>query len=515
MNANGQIVLADPGLLRSQCLIDGEWIDARSAETLAVCDPSNGATIARVTNASQIEAGGAIDAAEAAFATWRHADPSERSRILRAWGELVEEHREDLASLLVTEQGKPMNEARGEIDYARGFIDWFAEEARRIYGDVIPTAPGRRLFVEKHPIGVVAAITPWNFPAAMITRKVAAAIAAGCTVVLKPSELTPLTALALGELAVRAELPRGVLNIVTGMPEAIGAELTSDPRVRKLTFTGSTKVGKLLAEKCATTLKRLSLELGGNAPFLIFEDADIEPAIDAVMQSKFRNTGQTCVCANRIYVHDAIHDEFLTGLCAKVESLRIGSGFDERSTQGPLINKAAVEKASRLVEDALRNGASIAFQHDCSPLKNLGTWFPPTIVTGAHEEMAIAKEEIFGPVAVLYRFSDDATAIESANGSASGLASYVATRSPARMLTLASQLEFGMIGINTGQISDPVAPFGGIKESGYGREGSKYGIEEYLDLRTVAIAGLPLPTKLGDDQDCVSALANHGTTRRG
>ena len=483
--------LTRPDLLREAGLIDSHWCAADDGEWIDVLDPATRRVIGSVPAMGSAEAQRAVSAAAAALPAWRARTAADRAAILRRWHASTLAHAEDLARIMTAEQGKPLAEARGEIAYAAGFLEWFAEEARRIYGDVIPAPRAdTRIMVIKQPVGVVAAITPWNFPAAMITRKVGAALAAGCTIVLKPSELTPLTSLALAALAEEAGVPAGVFNIVTGMPQGIGAVLTGDPRVRKLTFTGSTAVGKLLAEQCAPTLKRVSLELGGNAAFIVFDDADLEEAVEGAMQSKFRNTGQTCVCANRLLVQDGIYDRFAARLAERVAALRTGIGTTEGVEQGPLIDDRAIAKVERHVADALAKGGRIVTGGHRIDGIGEGAFYAPTVLADTTPDMALTQEETFGPVAPLFRFHTDEEAIGLANAVSTGLAAYVFTRSLTRSLLVAEALETGMVGVNTGAISTEVAPFGGIKESGYGREGSKYGIEEYLDVKYVALGAI-------------------------
>jgi len=485
------VPLRCPDLLCELALIGGEWRPADNGATLAVHDPATLERIADVPAMGAAETERAVSAAHDAFADWSTRTAQERGALLRRWYDLIIAHREDLAAILTAEQGKPLAEARGEIDYAAGFIEWFAEEAKRVYGDVIPS-PRRdgRIFVLKQPVGVVAVITPWNFPAAMITRKAGAALAAGCTIVIKPSDLTPLTALALGVLAEEAGIPAGVVNIVTGMPAGIGPALTGDPRVRKLTFTGSTAVGKLLTEQCASTMKRVSMELGGNAALIVFDDADLEMAVTGAIDSKFRNTGQTCVCANRLLVQDGIHDRFVARLAERVAELRVGSGFADGASQGPLIDDRALNKVERHVADALSKGGRVvtggARYNGAGP----GAFYQPTILTGASPDMLLAHEETFGPVAPVFRFTDAEEALTLANSVETGLAAYLFTRDIGRALYISERLETGMVGLNTGLISTVAAPFGGIKDSGLGREGSKYGIEEYLDIKYLAVGGV-------------------------
>ncbi len=482
--------LQDQSLLKHDAFVDGAWIAADSGARFAVTNPATGEVLAQVADLSDAETIRAVDAAAAAFILWRRKTAKERAIILRKWFDLLIANQEDLAQLMTAEQGKPLAETRGEIAYGASFIEWFAEEAKRIYGDVIPTnQAGRRLVVLKEPIGVVAAITPWNFPNAMIARKVAPAIAAGCPIVVKPAEETPLSALAMAELGARAGLPKGVLNIVTTSQAAkVGKVLTESAVVRKFSFTGSTEVGKLLMRQCASTVKKVSLELGGNAPFIVFDDADLDAAADGAMLSKFRNMGQTCVCANRILVQDDVYDAFAEKLAARVAKLTVGDGNGEGVTQGPLITMDAVEKVERLLKDATAKGATITTGGKRHKLG--GSFFEPTVVTNVTQAMAIAQEEIFGPVATLFRFKTDAEAIAIANDTQYGLAAYFYARDVGRVMRTAEALEYGIIGINEGIISTEVAPFGGMKESGIGREGSKYGIEDYVEIKYLALGGL-------------------------
>ncbi|WP_291669738.1 NAD-dependent succinate-semialdehyde dehydrogenase [Bosea sp. (in: a-proteobacteria)] len=481
--------LHDPALLREACLIGGQWRAAGSGRTLDVIDPATQEAIGAVPDADGADTRAAVEAAAAAFGGWRARTAAERAALLEAWHALMLEHVEDLALILTREQGKPLAEARGEIRYGASFVKWFAEEARRVDGATIPAPTAdRRIIVMKEPVGVCGIVTPWNFPNAMITRKVAPALAAGCTVVIKPSELTPFSALALGVLAERAGIPPGVVNIVTGMPAAIGAELTGNPTVRKISFTGSTRVGALLMRQAADGIKRLSLELGGNAPFIVFDDADLDLAIDGVLVSKFRNGGQTCVCANRILVQDGIYDRFADKLAARVAAMKVGPGTQDGVDIGPMINRAAIEKIERHVEDALSKGARrLAAAAD---MPNGAQYATPVVLGGATTEMQLAEEETFGPVAPLFRFGSEAEAIRIANGTPFGLASYFFTQDMRRSWRVGEALEFGMVGLNTGAISMEVAPFGGVKQSGLGREGSRLGIEEYLEVKAFHIGGL-------------------------
>jgi succinate-semialdehyde dehydrogenase/glutarate-semialdehyde dehydrogenase len=478
--------LNNPALFPKQCFVDGKWVSARSKKTFSVHNPFDNAVLGELPDFDSADTAKAISAAHVAWPKWSGLTAKARADIMWRWAKLIRENKEDLATLMTLEQGKPIVEARGEVDYGVSFIEWFAEEGRRVYGDVILSEkPQQHLIVIKQAIGVVAAIAPWNFPIAMITRKCAPALAAGCTVVIKPAEATPYCALALAVLAEQAGIPAGVINVVTGDADSIGKELTSNPLVRKLSFTGSTAVGKKLMAQCAATMKKVSFELGGNAPFIVFDDADIDAAIAGVMASKFRNTGQTCVCANRILVQDSIYDTFTSKLIAAVSKLKPGNGLDETSTQGPLINKAAVEKVQRHIADAVAKGASIALGG--KPLS--GLLFEPTVLTNMTDKMKAATEETFGPVAPLFRFKTEAEAIAMANNTEFGLASYFYSTNIHRIWRVSEGLEYGMVGINEGIISTAVAPFGGVKESGIGREGSKYGIEEYLEIKLLCMGG--------------------------
>jgi succinate-semialdehyde dehydrogenase/glutarate-semialdehyde dehydrogenase len=481
--------LKDPRLLRRQAYVDGAWIDADSGATFPVADPADGGAIGSVPKMGGAEARRAVAAAAAAFPAWRRLTAKQRAAILRKWYDLILANADDLALLMTAEQGKPLAEARGEVVYGASFVEWFAEEGKRVYGDTIPQhGADKRIVVVKEPVGVVAAITPWNFPNAMITRKVAPALAAGCTVVIKPAEDTPLSALALAELAGRAGFPKGVLNVITGTPEEIGRELTANPAVRKLSFTGSTEVGKLLMRQCADTVKKVSLELGGNAPFIVFDDADLDAAVAGAIASKYRNTGQTCVCANRLLVQDGVYDDFASRLAQAVSGLKVGPGLKGETQQGPLINAEALAKVERLVADAVEKGARVV----CGGRRHAlgGTFYEPTILADVTADMACAREEIFGPVAPLYRFKDDAEAIRLANDTPYGLAAYFYSRDIGRVWRVAEALEYGIIGINEGIISTEVAPFGGMKESGIGREGSKYGIDEFLEIKYLCLGGI-------------------------
>ncbi|MDO8778264.1 MAG: NAD-dependent succinate-semialdehyde dehydrogenase [Burkholderiaceae bacterium] len=481
--------LKDKTLLRSCAYIDGEWLEVRDGAAIEVKNPATGELLARVPDLGAAETERAVKAAHQAFGEWRSRSAESRARILRRWFDLMLAHQDDLALIMTSEQGKPLAEAKGEIAYAASYIEWFSEEARRVYGDIVPSPWGDKgILVKKEPIGVCAAITPWNFPAAMITRKAAPALAAGCTIVVKPAAQTPLSALALAELAERAGVPKGVFSVVTGNAKEIGAALTQSPLVRKLSFTGSTQVGRLLAGQCAPTLKRMSLELGGNAPFIVFEDADLDAAVEGAIVSKYRNSGQTCVCANRFLVQSSVYEKFASKLVAAVSRLKVGNGVDDGVQQGPLIDKPALSKVEELVGEAVNAGAKVAVggrRHNLG-----GTYFEPTVLTGVSSEMRVANEEIFGPVAPLLRFETETDAIRIANSSEFGLAAYFFSRDLARVWRVADAIEAGMVGVNTGLISTAVAPFGGVKQSGMGREGSKYGLEEYLDTKYVCLGGL-------------------------
>ncbi|WP_199231534.1 NAD-dependent succinate-semialdehyde dehydrogenase [Azospirillum sp. TSO35-2] len=479
--------LNDQGLLRTKGYVNGAWRAADSGKSFPVTNPATGAVIAEVADMGAAETREAIDAANAALPGWKAKTAKERAAILRRWYELILAAQEDLAQLMTAEQGKPLAEARGEVVYGASFIEWFAEEGKRAYGDVVPTfAANKRIVVLKEAIGVVAAITPWNFPNAMITRKCAPALAAGCTVVVKPAEDTPLSALALAELAERAGMPAGVFNIVMGSePAAIGNELTHSPIVRKVSFTGSTEVGKLLMRQAASTVKKVSLELGGNAPFIVFDDADLDEAVKGAMASKYRNAGQTCVCANRLLVQSSVYDAFTAKLAEAVKQLKVGNGVEAGVTQGPLINADAIAKVEELMGDALEKGAKVALGGKRHALG--GTFFEPTILTGITPEMRLAREEIFGPVAPLFRFETEEEAIRMANDTEFGLAAYFYSRDIGRVWRVAEQLEYGIVGINEGIISTEVAPFGGVKESGIGREGSKYGLDDFMEVKYLCV----------------------------
>ncbi|MGC2857759.1 NAD-dependent succinate-semialdehyde dehydrogenase [Novispirillum sp. DQ9] len=482
--------LKDAALARTLAYIDGAWVAADSGRTFAVTNPATGAHLADVPDMGAAETRRAIAAADAALPAWRDLTAKQRANLLRGWFTLIMAAQEDLAQLMTAEQGKPLAEARGEVAYGASFVEWFAEEAKRVYGDTIPAhKPDTRIVVLKQPIGVVGAITPWNFPNAMITRKVAPALAAGCTVVVKPGEDTPLSALALAELAHRAGIPAGVFNVVTAAHGAeVGGELTANPTVRKISFTGSTGVGKLLMRQCADTVKKVSLELGGNAPFIVFDDADLDAAVAGAMASKYRNAGQTCVCANRLMVQDGVYDAFAEKLGKAVAALKVGAGTEDGVTQGPLINEAALRKVERLVDDARAKGATVVTGGKRADRD--GTFYEPTILTGVTPDMACFSEEIFGPVAPLYRFSTEDEAIRMANDTPYGLAAYFYARDIGRVWRVSERLEYGIVGINEGIISTEAAPFGGVKESGIGREGSKYGIEDFLEIKYLCMGGM-------------------------
>ena len=481
--------LNDSSLFRQQCFIDGDWVDADSGETMNVVNPANGETIGTMPHAGAMETRRAIEAADAAWPAWRKYTAKERSAVIRAWHDLILANADDLAMLMTLEQGKPLAEAKGEIVYASWFVEWFAEEGKRAYGDVIPqTIADRRIVVIKEPVGVVAAITPWNFPAAMITRKAGPALAAGCPIVLKPASSTPFTATALVELANRAGIPKGIINLLSGSAKDIGGEMTSNPTVRKLSFTGSTEIGKKLMAQCAGTIKKVSLELGGNAPLIVFDDCDMEQAIKGAMASKYRNAGQTCVCANRILVQDGVYDEFASRFAQAVGELQVGSGLSEGVTQGPLINMAAVEKVEEHIQDAIDKGARLVVGGERHPLG--GQFFRPTILAEVTPEMKISSEETFGPVAPLFRFDTENEAIEMANNTEFGLAAYFFSRDIGRVWRVSEALEYGIVGINEGIISTEVAPFGGYKESGLGREGAREGLGEFLETKYLCMGGI-------------------------
>ncbi len=484
--------LGQPDLLRQTAYLNGEWREADSGARTEIFNPATGELIGVVPNMGRGETRRAIEAAQAAQPAWRALTAKERAARLRRWYELMRENQEDLARIMTAEQGKPLAEARGEVAYAASFLEWFAEEGKRLYGDVIPAHAGdKRILVQKEPVGVTAAITPWNFPSAMITRKAGPALAAGCAMVLKPAPQTPFSALALAALAERAGIPAGLFSVITAdaaTSREVGAELCEHPVVRKLSFTGSTAVGIKLTQQCAPTLKKLSLELGGNAPFIVFDDADLDAAVEGAMISKYRNAGQTCVCANRIYVQDGIYDAFVDRFSAAVARLKVGNGAEEGVTTGPLIDAAAVAKVQRHLQDALDKGATLLAGG--KPHASGGNFFEPTLVGGVTAEMAVAREETFGPLAPLFRFRDEAEVIRQANDTEFGLAAYFYARDLSRVFRVAEALEYGMVGINTGVISTEVAPFGGMKASGLGREGSKYGLDEYVEIKYLCLGGI-------------------------
>ncbi|WP_219701784.1 NAD-dependent succinate-semialdehyde dehydrogenase [Marinomonas lutimaris] len=481
--------LKNKALLQTKCLINGEWVESSEGSTLDVFNPANGELVATVATVGAAQTQQAIAAAEAAQKTWKKKTAKERAALLRRWHDLLMENQEDLAKLMTAEQGKPLAESRGEIGYAASFIEWFAEEGKRIYGDMIPTyAPDRRILVMKEPVGVCAAITPWNFPAAMITRKAGPALAAGCTMIIKPASETPLSALAMGVLAIEAGIPAGVINIVVGKASTIAKTLTDSSVVRKLTFTGSTPIGKLLMKDCADTMKKVSLELGGNAPFVVFDDANIDDAVAGAMMSKYRNAGQTCVCANRIYVQAGVYDTFVEKFAAQVAAMKVGHGTESGVEQGPLINRAAVDKVDEHVQDAISKGGKIITGGKHHELGD--NFYQPTVIANATQDMLFAKEETFGPLAPVFKFETEDDVIAMANDTEYGLASYFYSRDIGRIFRVAEALETGLVGVNAGVIATEVAPFGGYKESGLGREGSKYGIEDYINTKYVCVAGL-------------------------
>ena len=481
--------LKDTSLFKQQCYIDGEWLDADGGGSTEVTNPVDNRVLGTVPAMGTDETRRAIEAADRSWASWRAKTGKERCNILRGWFNLMMENQQDLAVLMTSEQGKPLAESMGEIAYAASFIEWFAEEAKRVYGDTINhPLPGKRIIVLKQPIGVVASITPWNFPAAMITRKCGPALAAGCPVVIRPASQTPFSALALAELADRAGLPKGVLNVITGPSGAMGAELTSNATVRKLSFTGSTEVGKMLMEQCAATVKKVSLELGGNAPFIVFDDADLDAAVAGAMLSKYRNAGQTCVCANRILAQEGIHDEFAARLAQAASDLKVGNGLDDGVQQGPLIDIRAVEKVEYHIADATSHGAKLVAGGSRHELG--GTFFQPTVLSNVTAAMAVSREETFGPLAPIFSFKDEQDAIDMANATEFGLAAYFYSRDIGRIWRVAEALEYGIVGINEGIISNEVAPFGGIKESGIGREGSKYGMDDFLEIKYLCMGGI-------------------------
>ncbi len=481
--------LKDARLFREACYVNGEWVQAKSGQTIKVDNPATGEIIGKVPKLGASETREAIEAANRAFPAWSKKTAKERAALLRRWFDLMMANQEDLARLMTLEQGKPLSESRGEVAYAAAFLEWFGEEAKRVYGDTIPQHQAdKRIVVIKQPIGVVACITPWNFPLAMITRKAGPALGAGCTVVLKPASQTPFSALALAELAERAGVPKGVLNILTGSASEIGGELTSNSLVRKLSFTGSTEIGKILMAQCASTVKKLSLELGGNAPFIVFDDADLDAAVEGAIASKYRNTGQTCVCTNRVLVQDSVYEAFATKLATAVRTLKPAAGLQPGATQGPLIDDAAVEKVESHIRDAQSKGAKVLVGGKRHALG--GRFFEPTVLTEVTREMAVAREETFGPVAPLFRFKTEADAIALANDTEFGLAAYFYGKDIARVWRVAEALEYGIVGINTGLISTEVAPFGGVKESGLGREGSKYGMDEFVEIKYLCFGGI-------------------------
>ncbi|MFS2139968.1 NADP-dependent succinate-semialdehyde dehydrogenase [Duganella sp. Dugasp56] len=481
--------LNDPSLFRQQAFVNGQWCDADNGETIAVANPANREILGTVPNMGAAETGRAIAAAEGAWSAWRAKPAKERSAILRKWNDLMLENADDLAMIMTLEQGKPLTESKGEIAYAASFLEWFAEEAKRVNGDTLQSPwPDRRIVVIKQPIGVCAAITPWNFPAAMITRKAGPALAAGCPMVLKPATATPYSALALAVLAERAGVPAGIFSVLTGSSRAIGGEMTANPTVRKLTFTGSTEVGRELMKQCAPTIKKLSLELGGNAPFIVFDDADLDAAVEGAMISKYRNAGQTCVCANRLYVQDGVYEAFAEKLVAAVKKIKVGNGVAQGTTQGPLIDDAAVQKVEQHIADAVAKGGRVLAGGHRHPLGH--GFFEPTVIADVSAEMLVAREETFGPLAPLFRFKTDDEVLALANDTEFGLASYFYSRDIGRIWRVAEGLESGMVGINTGLISNEIAPFGGVKQSGLGREGSKYGMDDYLVTKYLCMGGL-------------------------
>ena len=481
--------LKDPSLLRQQCYIDGEWCDANDASTFTVTNPATGETVGTAPHMGAAETRRAIDAANAAWPAWRKKTAKERAAVLRKWNDLMLENADDLALIMTAEQGKPLPEAKGEVAYAASFFEWFGEEAKRIAGDTLQSPwADRRMVVTREPIGVCAAITPWNFPAAMITRKVGPALAAGCPIVVKPAELTPFSALAMAVLAERAGVPKGVFSVITGDSKSIGLEMTTNPIVRKMSFTGSTAVGRLLAAQSAPTIKKLSLELGGNAPFIVFDDADVDAAVEGAIASKYRNAGQTCVCANRLYVQDGIYDKFAEKLVAAVGKLKVGNGVEPGVTQGPLIEEKAVVKVEQHIADALSKGAKLVAGGKRHELGH--SFFQPTVLTNVTSDMMVATEETFGPLAPLFRFKTEEEVIAMANDTEFGLAAYFYARDIGRVWRVAEALESGMVGVNTGLISNEIAPFGGVKQSGLGREGSKYGMDDYLIIKYICMGGI-------------------------
>jgi succinate-semialdehyde dehydrogenase/glutarate-semialdehyde dehydrogenase len=480
--------LNNPQLMRHQAFIDGEWLAADNEATITVVNPSTGTTIGQVPRMGKAETRRAIEACERALPAWRELSAKARANALRRWYELIIDNQHDLAHIMTLEQGKPLPEALGEIVFGASYIEWYAEEAKRVYGDLIPGATDKRLLVIKQPVGVCAAITPWNFPSAMITRKAGPALAAGCTMVIKPASQTPFSALALVYLAEQAGIPKGVLSVVTGAAAEIAEELTSNPVVRKISFTGSTEIGRQIMEKCAHDIKKVSLELGGNAPFIVFEDADLDAAVDGALASKFRNAGQTCVCANRLYVHDKVYDAFVDKLASAVGALKVGDGFTDGVTLGPLIDGKAVAKVREHIEDALAKGAKVVQGGGAHAQGE--NFFEPTILVDVPDNARVAKEETFGPLAPVFRFFDDAEVIAKANDTEFGLAAYFYTANLSRVFRVGEALEYGIVGVNTGIISSEAAPFGGVKASGVGREGSKYGLEDYLEIKYLCLAGI-------------------------
>ncbi|MGY1446884.1 NADP-dependent succinate-semialdehyde dehydrogenase [Pseudomonas chlororaphis] len=480
--------LNNPQLMRHQAFIDGEWLAADNEATITVVNPSTGTTIGQVPRMGKAETRRAIEASERALPAWRELSAKARANALRRWYELIIDNQHDLAHIMTLEQGKPLPEALGEIVFGASYIEWYAEEAKRVYGDLIPGATDKRLLVIKQPVGVCAAITPWNFPSAMITRKAGPALAAGCTMVIKPASQTPFSALALVYLAEQAGIPKGVLSVVTGAAAEIAEELTSNPAVRKISFTGSTEIGRQIMEKCAHDIKKVSLELGGNAPFIVFEDADLDAAVDGALASKFRNAGQTCVCANRLYVHDKVYDAFVDKLASAVGALKVGDGFTDGVTLGPLIDGKAVAKVREHIEDALAKGAKVVQGGGAHAQGE--NFFEPTILVDVPDNARVAKEETFGPLAPVFRFFDDAEVIAKANDTEFGLAAYFYTANLSRVFRVGEALEYGIVGVNTGIISSEAAPFGGVKASGVGREGSKYGLEDYLEIKYLCLAGI-------------------------
>lgn len=478
-----------PDLFRQQCFLAGKWVDADSGEAIDVFNPATGEKIGTVPNMGAKETQRAIEEANNAWATWRGLTAKQRAQILRRWFDLMTAHSDDLALIMTAEQGKPLAEAKGEIAYGAAYFEWYGEEGKRAYGDIIPAASNsQRIVVTKEPIGVCAAITPWNFPSSMITRKAGAALGAGCPIVVKPATQTPYSALALAVLAEEAGVPAGIFSIITGSASAIGGEMTSNPIVRKVTFTGSTEVGRLLMKQSAESIKKVSMELGGNAPFIVFDDADLDAAVDGAMASKYRNSGQTCVCANRLYVHANVYDEFSKKLAQAVSKLKVGNGVDEGVTQGPLIDRSAIEKMQEHIDDAVSKGAAVL-----SGGKPVGTdtlFFEPTILTNVTSDMKVAREETFGPLAPLFKFSSDEEVVQMANDTEFGLASYFYSRDIGRVWRIAEALDYGMVGVNTGILSNEAAPFGGVKQSGVGREGSRYGLDDYLVIKYMCLGGI-------------------------